>query len=285
MPGTTQLLARTGVGAVGRFLHRRDVAIIGYHGVPDRAAFVRQLDLLADLGTLIGPGQLRRALAGDPLPTNPMLLTFDDGDPSVLDNAAPVLADRGIEAIIFVVGGLLDTTTPFWWDEVEALTGDLAEVRRLKTVPNAQRLDDIERLRAATSQPPQARQLATADLVQLQSAGFEIGNHTHLHPCLDNCTADEAIDQVAQGHQALLDRGITPTAFAYPNGNLDPRVEPVLRELGYDLGFLYDHHHMRTGQDPLRLSRLRLDASADAERTELIVSGVLGAIMRVRRRG
>lgn len=278
-------LTRTPAPALGRRANRRRVSVLAYHGVSHPQAFRAQLQRISSRSNFISPAQLRSALLGEPLPPNPVLITFDDGEPSVLHNGLPVLAELGIAPLLFVVPGLLDTSTSFWWDEVHALSPDgVDEVRRLKTVPDDERRSTIAQLRSKRN-PISRPQLTTNDLQALLEAGFEIGNHTFDHPCLDMCDVSEVAAQIERGHQALLDRGITPTAFAYPNGHLDPRAEPILERLGYDLGFLFDHHHTKLDQPCLRLSRLRLDADASPQRAELILSGVQGAVMRLRRRG
>jgi len=50
------------------------------------------------------------------------LVTFDDGERSVIEKGAPVLDELSIPCLLFVVAGLLDTDTPFWWEEVAALS-------------------------------------------------------------------------------------------------------------------------------------------------------------------
>lgn len=285
MSSTETLLARSPLPALTSALHRAHVSVIAYHGVPDTGAFARQLGALRRWGTIISPDQLRAGFAGETLPRRPILLTFDDGERSVLDNGAPVLADTGLQALLFVVAGLVGSSTPFWWDEVAELAPDgPAEVQYLKTRDDTERRSRISELRA--SAPPVRRsQLEPSDLASLSGIGVEIGNHTFDHPCLDKCAHAPAIQQIEDAHATLLRLGIEATAFAYPNGNLDARVEPTLRELGYDLGFVFDHRHARLDRSPLRVSRLRLDAAASPDRAQLIVSGAHGALMRLRRRG
>ena len=274
------------VSPIRRTVRRRrrdDIAVLAFHSVPSARRLDAVLDTVGRLGTFISPAVFRAGLDGGPLPVHPILVTFDDGDKSILEHAAPVLVDREIEALVFVVAGLVGTDMPFWWQEVHALAGP-DEVRRLKLVADCERRRTIERLRTDRA-PVRSTQLTATDLHALERSGCEIGHHSYDHPCLDRCTDVEVEHQIRLGHESLTALGLSPSAFAYPNGNLDERAEPALRDLGYDLGFLFDHHHARPDQPRLRLSRLRIDATASPERAALIVSGAHGSIMRARGRG
>ncbi|MDH3707769.1 MAG: polysaccharide deacetylase family protein, partial [Acidimicrobiia bacterium] len=279
-----QVLVRTPLPTASRALTRHRVTVLAYHGIKDRGAFADQLDQIGEERTFIGADDLRQALAGGSLPERATLLTFDDGRRSVLDNAVPELAERNIPAMLFVVTGLLDTNHPFWWDEAEYLGGaDL--VAQLKRVPDRERLDRLTALRTANTVRLRTPQLAAAEVRGLAARGIEIGNHTATHPCLDRCDATAATHEVLTAHEHLSDLlGTPPTAFAYPNGNFDPRVEESLERLGYDLGFLFDHRSVDVdASHPLRISRLRMNEQVSAERLETILSGLHPALHGVRR--
>ena len=84
-----------------------DAPIIYYHDVPDEAAFARQLEGLLEQGFKVVPYErLVRALRGEAdLPDRPLVLTFDDGRVSQLQNAAPVLLRLRLPATFFVLPG------------------------------------------------------------------------------------------------------------------------------------------------------------------------------------
>ena len=84
-----------------------DAPIIYYHEVPDPEAFARQLaGLQADGYNMIPYERLVRALQGTAdLPERPLVLTFDDGRTSQLQNAAPVLVQMRLPATFFVLPG------------------------------------------------------------------------------------------------------------------------------------------------------------------------------------
>ena len=283
------LLALSPFQAVARRAARRSLAVLTYHRIPSAQAFERQMELLletrrpVDLETVLG------ALEGRPLPDSAALVTFDDLDRSVLENALPALRERGIPAVGFVVAGHLDSDVPFWWEEVEALAarGGRASgfadaspaelVHRLKRVPNPRRLAALDELRATAREPaPRRRHVRAGELRALEAEGLAIGSHTLSHPCLPCCSEDEIRREVGAAHDILASAlGRPPRAFAYPNGDQDPRVVAAVARTGYSAAFLFDHRLCRwPPRDPLRISRLRTNPAANPHRFRSMLSGL-----------
>jgi peptidoglycan/xylan/chitin deacetylase (PgdA/CDA1 family) len=260
------------------------VAVLAYHGVPDPGAFELQVRALRRCFTIIRPEEFVNAVAEDnELPSGAALLTFDDGDRSVYDHAAPVLSGEGLSAFVFPVTDLVGSTTPFWWEVALgaapaalaclSLPTDPADaVRELKALPDAERREHVVALSASTSAV--ATHLEWDEVRALQDAGFEIGNHTATHPCLDRCSKDVARTEVELAHERLtLELGTPPRVFAYPNGNHDEAAQRATEELGYTAGFLFDHALTRPGGSPQRTSRIRVDAASPAAEIMAKASG------------
>ncbi len=283
-------LVKTPFTTMSRNRRANDLAVFAYHGVDDPNSFVKHLDYVTEHMHPIGLDQLEASFSGEPLPERAVLFTFDDGGRTVLTEAAPLLQERNIPAVCFVVSALIGTDEVFWWDEVAALapegTADTL-VRELKAIPNHERLRRIEHLRAENpSVRPRRRQLDRADLFKLIDAGIAIGNHTHTHPCLDRCSDSEIAHEIASSHDLLTDALGEPCRwFAYPNGNLDRRAEGALTDRGYAGAFLFDHQFSKNPPlRPMRISRLRVNATTPMHRFELIVSGVHPRLHRLRGR-
>jgi peptidoglycan/xylan/chitin deacetylase (PgdA/CDA1 family) len=199
--------------------------------------------------------------------------------------------------VAFVIPGLLDSATPFWWDEVEDLvraggsprgfegrrSGELVSI--LKGLPTGERVRVIDELRSSSpASPIPTPQLARDDLVSLEGAGIEIGNHTHSHVSLARSSLREAVDEIVRAHDVLTTAlGHPPRAFAYPNGDWDPRAEEVIRGLGYQAAFLFDHRIQPVPpREALRISRLRVGDATGMDRLRIILSGLHPAVHRLR---
>jgi peptidoglycan/xylan/chitin deacetylase (PgdA/CDA1 family) len=294
------MLRRSPAQLAFRRLAARRLTVLAYHGVDDPESFRRQLDHLVATARPVSLEEVVAAVARRRrLPPRAVLVTFDDGHRSVLDAGLPLLRERGIPAVAFVVAGLLDTETPFWWTEVEQLLarggrtttdGGLAPsvlVARLKAAPDAERLAAIAELRRTASGPaPPAPQLRRDELPLLEAAGIAVENHTWSHPCLPRCDDRKAAAEAHDAHRALRDAlGREPRAFAYPNGDWDERTERALAAAGYAAGFLFDHRVNRAAPGhPLRLSRVRVNSDTSLDRFAIILSGLHPALHHARGR-
>ncbi|MFD9123946.1 polysaccharide deacetylase family protein [Kitasatospora sp. NPDC059571] len=275
------------------------LAVLAYHGIDDPPTFAAQMARLARTARPVSLAAVEQAVRDRrPLPPRSVLVTFDDGDPSVLTHGLPVLRRHRIPAVAYVIAGLVGSDRPYWWSEAAFLArhGGSADglppgtapdgvVRRLKQVPDTVRRRALQHLRdTARRQAPRTPQLTAAGLAELRTGGVAIGNHTVEHPCLDRCTPARARAEVEQAHHLLAGLlGEAPTSFAYPNGNLDPHAERALTDLGYRTAFLFDHRHdRRLPRNPLRISRLRVNADTGPHRFDTILSGLHPAVHRLR---
>ncbi len=263
---------------------------LAYHDVRDPAGLARHMDYLMQKMRPVALDDVLGAVAGhQKLPPRAVLVTFDDGDPSVVEHALPILRERGVPGIAFVIAGLLDTEQPLWWVELEELVrrGGTAPglegctpataVRALKRLPNELRLHAIQELRRNAASPSVVvPQLRRSDLPLLETAGVRIGNHSLTHPCLDLCTDAQVAAEVTQAHEVLTAAlGAAPRVFAYPNGNHDPRTARVLEALGYEAAFLFDHRVASfPPADRFRISRVRVNSTTSLGRFRLMISGL-----------
>lgn len=135
-----------------------------------------------------------------PGPRRPVVITFDDGLRSCIEEAAPLLAARRYTATFFVVAGLVGGRSE--WTAAELGT----------TLP----LADWPALR------------------ELCARGFDCGAHSLTHPRLTAVTPARA-DEEIRGCRALLEErlGRPVRHFAYPFGAHDHGVRALVEKAGY----------------------------------------------------
>jgi peptidoglycan/xylan/chitin deacetylase (PgdA/CDA1 family) len=293
---TDAALARVAGGA--RRLTRGQLRVFAMHDVSDLAAFERQVATLANWFTPVPAERVVRWFRGDcGLPTRAAWFTFDDGEPSTVIDAAPVLHRLAVPATVFVCPGLIDEGRAPWWEVVlrateaghpveldgQVLSGQPA-VTALKRVPDAQRRAVVDAL-AESVGGGSTRPVTVDDLRRWRERGGDIGNHTWDHPCLDRCDPADQVDQIDRAADWLDGHGLWDRRlFAYPNGDRTDHAEAHLIRSGYELVALFDHHLVRHRAGPHRVSRLRLDAAAAPERTAAVSSGAHSGLFSARDR-
>jgi peptidoglycan/xylan/chitin deacetylase (PgdA/CDA1 family) len=290
-------LRRSPVQPVFHWRASRRLAVLAYHGIDDAERFAWHLD---HLRRTANPVSLDDALAaferGRPLPRRAVLITMDDGHRSVVETGLPLLRERGLPAVVFVVAGLVGTDRPYWWSEVIELAGrggvvsglpTLAPadvVRALKRVPDERRREALEQLRATAGAAAPMGQLSASDLGALESDGVAVGNHSWSHPCLSRCDDRACRAEIEESHERLSSLlGHHPRVFAYPDGDRDARAAGVLSELGYGAAFLFDHRlSPGSPRDRFAVSRLRVDSDTTPDRFRTILSGLHPTVHRAR---
>ncbi|MGH9053442.1 MAG: polysaccharide deacetylase family protein [Acidimicrobiia bacterium] len=291
-----RIMASRPLAAVSRRLTSERLRILAYHQVDRPENFAYQMEVLLRWFRPVSAWEVLAARRGErELPRRSVWVTFDDGDPSVVENAAPILAGLGIPSTMFVCPSVVDSRRPFWWEtvgraldqgEVAALEGKafgkgrLDElVGHLKRLPDADRrrlVDDLEqRLAALAGRAYERRQVSSSQLRGYLASGGSLGNHTWDHPCLDRCPPEVQRSQIIEAHRWLEDfLSSPPVLFAYPNGAASREAQAVLVELGYQAALRFDHRLASTRQPALRLSRLRVNDSTSPARFAAILSGV-----------
>lgn len=89
-------------------------------------SFAAQMGYLAQTGyTTIGFNDLLAYLEGaEPLPTKPVLITFDDGHYTFRTEAWPVLKEHGFQATLFVVADYATYRGYLSWEQITELAGE-----------------------------------------------------------------------------------------------------------------------------------------------------------------
>lgn len=276
-----------------RTMDRSGLRILAYHDVPAADPFRAQMADLVERFTPITHDDVQVHLeSARPLPPGAVWVTFDDGAPSVVDIAQPILDELGIPATIFVCPSVIDTSQPLWWQilEIAERTPECPSISpaELKRLPDSDRRRQVSAIRRVCEQRSRREinvpQLSLPQLEKWLDAGHTIGNHTWDHPLLDMCDPAEQERQIVDAHNWIRDKlGLTPNVFAYPNGNWTAAAEMVLTDLGYQFGLLFDHRISGTN-NPLKLSRIRVNSEDPLYEFRARTSGIHPAILRIRSR-
>jgi peptidoglycan/xylan/chitin deacetylase (PgdA/CDA1 family) len=259
--------------------------VLAYHDVPDAQRFELQMKFLKRHYRAISVTDLDLFLQGKKkLPHYAVLVTFDDGDPTVKLNAVPVLKKYGIPAVAFIISENIRYREKFWWKVVQdyfVKTGRSyqtarEEVRRLKKLPNFERMEVLMQIRAdAPEIMIDNSSLDLADLHSMEKNLITIGSHTAHHPILNHCTIHELENEFAISKDFFSSAQIsTYSYFAYPNGDYYPGLIPMLEQFGIDLAFTFDHNINKMEIDRYAISRIRTNADDSLTEFKLRISGI-----------
>ena len=77
------------------------------------------------------------------------------------------------------------------------------------------------------------RYMSWADAATIESAGSEIGGHTYDHVIVKGLDGPSLTRQICDDRTTLLEHGLHPSSFAYPEGAFDATAENAVRGCGY----------------------------------------------------
>lgn len=187
--------------------------------------FRKDLDHLLKHFRPVDVQDIVKAVAGNKLPSDSFLLTFDDGFREVHDVIAPILTKKGVPAIFFVNPAFLDNSQLFYRckislvvDEMlmqkndEVLIRDCMSIMGMKSNDLAVLIAAVKKINNLNQQLLDAlaarlqlsfedylknkRPFLTTDQCRnLVSSGFTIGAHSWDHPYYDLISADEQKEQ------------------------------------------------------------------------------------------
>ncbi len=184
-----------------------DVLVLCYHAVGKAEsplcvsgeAFERQMRAVGRRGYV---PELASSVVRGRSSRRSVVVTFDDGYRSVLEEAAIVLRRLSFVATVFV-------TTSF-----------------------------VGRSVRVGSEDGDSAALSWDDLRALADEGWEIGSHTVTHPRLTTLGPDEVRTEVRESKARIeAELGRPCVSFAYPWGVVDENVEREVRGAGYEVAF------------------------------------------------
>lgn len=266
-------------------VHNEKIRVLAYHEIPNLKAFEKQLRWLKSNFNILDLDTFEQCVGGkQKFPKNSLLITFDDGDYTML-SGGELLKKLDIPAVVFVITGIIDTQKPFWWRELRQYLGEeegKSKRRQLKQVPNEERVRFLNDLRNQQSEQLKQAQLTTAELYQLEQNGVRVANHSHTHPMFNRVTNEELLQEMKSTEDFFKNKNLSGYPYvAYPNGNLDSEAEKIMEASGIRLGFLFDHQWNHPNQiHPLRISRIRTNTYNALPEFKVKVSGLHSKLMK-----
>ncbi len=194
---------RVHVLAYHRVAESGSEALAPYRVAP--AAFEEQLRYLRDHGFtgITFDDWSLHVVHGASIPSNAVLITFDDGYRDFKDHAWPLLERYGFSATVFLVADQIGGTNS--WDE-----GEFGE-----TVP----LLDWREIR------------------ELQAAGARFGSHTASHAWLPDLSWRQVVRELRRSRRVLEQGlGAPVSALAFPWGAFNQPIQLLTGACGYEFG-------------------------------------------------
>lgn len=233
--------------------------VVTYHAVDRLAgplsvepALLREhLDCIAGAGALtLTVSQLASAIRDGTLPERAVVLTFDDAFASVVDAAAPLLAERGQCATVFAVAGAIGRTNAWPTQPPSAPTASLADVHGLSA---------------------------------LAQAGWEIGSHGTEHAPLGRVGDEVARREIADSRATLEQLlQVDVSSFALPYGDEPGSAARVLLRETYAAACTTRLGYAHAGTDPWAIARVDAHYVRRPELLRRAIDGSAARYLRMR---
>lgn len=277
------------------------------------SGFAEQMGFVARHFNVVSVADVEKWLTEKrPLPSNPLLITFDDGYRDNFDHAFPILQQHGFPAVIFLATNYIGKGIPFFWDLVAYCffhtkkktavlpilgTQQWANTEE-KTVVMYNWLSSLKQLsddekETAVSQLPTLLNVAipdnafsnlciTWDQARLMSkAGITFGGHTQNHPILTRIPLEKANTEITQSKAHIAaETGQSVTSFAYPNGQEDdfnPALQELIQQAGFSMAFTLlpgPSKPKETSNSPFAIRRIFIGHQDDLPRFAAKVAGL-----------
>lgn len=207
----------------------------------------------------------------DVLPSNPLLITFDDGFLDNYLNAVPILEKYGCTATFFIIGNAVDASgdvilhrlyyaidklkqkvskikTDNYGEvvcDVSSKAGKLTSIKDLRKAMATMKpeekisfLNEIEKY-SSVRFPEEYKNIYMSDnhLMDIIKRGFKVGGHTMSHPNLKLLSKTDIQEEVTEMIKILKKYDISNTqVFAYPYGqknNFNDEAKACIKEANY----------------------------------------------------
>ena len=188
--------------------------------------FKQQIHTLKDAGAVfLSEEELLKAKAENAFPDKCVWISFDDVDRSVYENAYPILQEEQVPFTLFVIAGHVGEK-------------------------------DFSNLEMASWD----------DLREMQNSGLaDFGSHTYdMHRFEDETPVFLLPEQAEKFEEDLkksvdtiqAELGVTVKSFAYPYGNTNELVTKLIKQQGFEAGYILAPQTIRPADDDFLLNRV-----------------------------
>lgn len=231
--------------------------------VPSIAKFKLDLEFLCQQCRPLQIAELEKIpqLRADKPSKRAFILSFDDGMREAYDVIAPILRRKGIPAIFFLNSATIDNKRLMWRHKVSLLIE--RSKRQPGRVPPQVSLRPGESLDAKLNAIPFSDEhmldemarffeldfddylnnakpyLTTSQILELSSAGFEIGAHSDRHPYFCHLAIENQRNEIFKSVAFIRALGLPCRYFAFPfhDTEVPTSVFQYMTELGLTLSF------------------------------------------------
>jgi len=259
------------------FYQSRKISIIYYHNIipscfEEHVKYIKRKYNVIDLSTLLETLTNKSAK----IPKRALLITFDDGH---IGNykLLPIFKNYEIKPIIFLTSGIIGTPNPFWFN---LPFSDKSEKDRLKLIPDKERREYINKNFSGELLPINPEAL-TKKMIEEMIPYVDFQSHTVDHPCLPNCSFDEAMNQLLESKSAIEKiTGKPVISIAYPNGDFSDREMKLANDTGYIVGFASKFGFVNHRSNNYCLNRVSINDTCNYNEFILRATGVWSTIKK-----
>ena len=231
--------------------------------------FDKQLKFLADNFHIVSFYELVDILQkSESLPSNSLVITFDDVYKDFFETAYPLLTKYGLPSTLFLTTDYIDNIRMSWWDKVAYLINNTKKstlnindfgrfhikdkskykiigvlIKRLKNMDEINKNIVIHNLKSQLDVDIDEKKISTnlflhwKDIRKMCNNGVELGAHTVTHPILTKIPIERAREEIINSKMKIeKETGESISIFSYPNGRAQDFNDEIIKIL-VDEGF------------------------------------------------
>ena len=265
----------TGVNALLHRLQRLTlwpfVRAVNYHGVPPQhaAQFEKQIRWYAERFVGVGVDDLLQLQRGVWPHARPgLLLSFDDGQRSVYEQALPAIERYGLRAWLLIPPGFVD-----------AAAGEQYAYAQAHSITCGRTVHGADERVA----------MSWDEIRDASRRGHVVGSHTYTHHRLPETTPDEVLRHEIVDSKARLEAQIggEVPVFCWVGGEepaYSARAAAAIRAAGYRIGLMTNNQVFRPGGDLLQVQRSNIEADWPLPVVRFLLSGFMDVYYAPKRR-